>query len=278
MCAVYLLFTSGKERNTLLILCRNGYIIEVEAPEAESHTTTTTFEIHGLPSRYFHFHSIKSRIKRDIEVARRKELKEKRWKEKEQRKDDTTQEEDEEEEENDELPVLYIPESPSPLLCAFYSQSGAFWLSVGGYDAGFLYHCQFSEKQEEDPELRQDEPFAFLPLQETEEDPICTIGFSSSRKLFLCGMWSGQIRVYPLQPEDPNMSSLVPFWSLSLHDNQNGHLCSVRCSYDDQFVLTTGEDGNIFVFSLLTQEELAEALEPSHAKIPSPPVSLLGLV
>ncbi|XP_035267854.1 cilia- and flagella-associated protein 44 [Anguilla anguilla] len=266
------------ERNTLLILCHNGYIIEVEAPEAESHTPATTFEIHGLRTRYFHFHSIKSRIKRDIEVARRKELKEKRRKEKEQRKDDPTEEEKEEEgqeeEEKDELPALYIPESPSPLLCAFYSQPGAFWVSLGGYDAGFLYHCRFSEQQEEDPELRQDEPFAFLPLQETEENPICTFSFSSSRKFFLCGMWCGQIRVYPMQPQDPNMMSLDAFWALSLHDNHNGHLCSVRCSYDELFVLTTGEDGNIFVFSLLSQEELAEALEPSQAKIPSPPFGI----
>ncbi|KAJ8279356.1 hypothetical protein COCON_G00064220 [Conger conger] len=237
---------------------------------------TSTFEIHGLHSRFFHFHSIKSRIKRDIEVSQRKELKEKVRKDKVQRKDNPTQKEDkeeeteEEEDDKDELPALYIPEPPSPLLCAFYSQPGAFWLSVGGYDAGFLYHCQFSEQQEQDPGLRQDEPFAFLPTQETEEDPICTISFSSNRKFFLCGMWSGQIKVYPIQPQEPSMMSLDAFWALSVHDNQNGHLCSVRCSYDDQYVLTTGEDGNIFVFSLLTQEELAKALGPSHAKVPSP--------
>ncbi|KAJ8413174.1 hypothetical protein AAFF_G00091700 [Aldrovandia affinis] len=172
--------------------------------------------------------------------------------------------------EEEELPSLYIPESPSPLLCAFYSQPGAFWLSMGGYDAGFLYHCRFSEQQEEDPLLRWDKPFAFLPLQDTEEDPICTISFSSNRKLVLCGMWSGKIRVYPLQTPDPNLSSLDAFWALSVHDNQKGHLRNVRCSYDDQFVLTTGEDGNIFVFSLVSQEELTRVVEPSHAKIPSP--------
>uniref|UniRef100_W5M594 Cilia and flagella associated protein 44 n=1 Tax=Lepisosteus oculatus TaxID=7918 RepID=W5M594_LEPOC len=60
------------------------------------------------------------------------------------------------------------------------------------------------------------------------------------------------------------------FWALSVHDNQYGALRRVRCSHDDQFVLTAGEDGNIFVFSLLPQEDLHRALEKKRAKVPSP--------
>ncbi|KAJ4937188.1 hypothetical protein JOQ06_001769 [Pogonophryne albipinna] len=56
------------------------------------------------------------------------------------------------------VPAAFVPQSPrgadltkhappSPL----YSSPGHFWLSMGGYDSGFLYHCQFSEEQDQDP-------------------------------------------------------------------------------------------------------------------------------
>lgn len=47
----------------------------------------------------------------------------------------------------------------------------------GGFDSGFLYHCKFSEKQDEDPDQRQDEPFDFLPVDNCDSDPICSISF-----------------------------------------------------------------------------------------------------
>ncbi|KAG7487289.1 hypothetical protein MATL_G00021590 [Megalops atlanticus] len=275
------------ERNSLLIVCESSYVLEVQAPAAESHTPTSTYEIQALPTLTFHFHSIKARIQREMEIARREALKEKRRKEKEERekqKADATQEEEEEkkeeeEEEEEELPPLHTPDSPSPMLCAFYSQPGAFWLSMGGYDAGFLYHCRFSEQQEGDPALRQDEPFAFLPMQDTEDDPICTLSFRycltvGDRQLLLCGMQTGRVRVFPLQPPDPHLSSLTAVWALSVHDNQYGQVRSVRCSHDDRFVLTAGDDGNIFAFSLLPREQLAGAAPHSPAKIPSPPADI----
>lgn len=96
---------------------------------------------------------------------------------------------------------------------------------------------------------------------------------SSSRQLLLCGMQSGSVRAYPLQPPDFHLTSMQAFWALSVHDNQYGQLRQLRCSFDDQFVLTTGEDGNIFSFSLLPQEDLLKALQCSKAKVPSPRVS-----
>ncbi|XP_036376519.1 cilia- and flagella-associated protein 44 [Megalops cyprinoides] len=266
------------DRNTLLIVCESSYVLEVQAPAAESHTPTSTYEMQGFPTLTFHFHSIKARIQREMEIARREALKEKRRKEKEERekqKADATQEEEEEKkEEEEELPPLHTPDSPSPMLCAFYSQPGAFWLSMGGYDAGFLYHCRFSEQQEGDPALRRDEPFAFLPVQDTEDDPICTLSFSSDRQLLLCGMQTGCVRVFPLQPPDPPLSSLTAFWALSVHDNQYGRVRSVRCSHDDRFVLSAGDDGNIFAFSLQPSEPPAGALQHSQTRIPSPPADI----
>ncbi|XP_028296813.1 cilia- and flagella-associated protein 44-like isoform X2 [Gouania willdenowi] len=189
---------------------------------------------------------------------------------------DAKQEEDgeEEEEKEEELPPIYIPDPPSPLYCGFYSEPDHFWLSMGGFDSGYLYHCKFSENQDEEPEKRKDEPFHFLPIHNADNDPICSITFSSSRELLLCGMHSGSIRVYPLQTGDLSLTSMQSYWVLSLHDNQNGQLYHIRCSHDDLFVLTAGDDGNIFSFTRRPPEELQSSLQRKAAMIPSPSVGL----
>ncbi|XP_044029955.1 cilia- and flagella-associated protein 44 [Siniperca chuatsi] len=263
--------------NRLLILCQSGHVVEVHSPDPEAHKPTKTFQLSELPSRSFRFRSIKSRIKREEEIARRQAVKEKKKKEREERLKESKQpdaEQEEEEEEEKELPPIHFPDPPSPLYCGFYSQPGQFWLSMGGFDSGFLYHCKFSEKQDQDPDQRQDEPFNFLPVHNTDNDPIRSVTFSSNRRLLLCGMHSGFIRVYPLQPSDHSLTSMHAYWALSVHDNQYGHLRHIRCSHDDNFVLTAGDDGNIFSFSLLPPEELQKGLQRKRAKVPSPRVGL----
>ncbi|KAF1377233.1 hypothetical protein PFLUV_G00198560 [Perca fluviatilis] len=264
--------------NRLLILCQSGHVVEVQSPDPEAERPTNTFQLPDLSSRSFRFRSIKSQIKREAEIARRQAAKEKKKKEREERlkqsKNPDIEPEEEEEEEEEELPSIYIPESPSPLYCGFYSQPGQFWLSMGGYDSGFLYHCKFSEKQDQDPDQRQDEPFDFLPVHSTDNDPIRSIAFSSNRQLLLCGMHSGSIRVFPLQPADHSLTSMQAYWALSVHDNQYGPLRHIRCSHDDLFVLTVGDDGNIFSFSLLPPEELQKGLQRTRARVPSPRVGL----
>ncbi|XP_030622994.1 cilia- and flagella-associated protein 44 [Chanos chanos] len=264
------------EKNMLLILCSTGHVVEVQCPDPESKSSDNTYKLHSLPTRHFNFTSIKSRLRREAEIARRQALKEKRQKEREERlkeakeKGQELPEEEEEEEEEEELPPLYTPDPPSPLHCGLYSKPGEFWLSMGGYDSGYVYYCKFSEDQDLEPLERRDEPVSFIPVHNTDQDPIRALCFNSSRHLLVCGMESGSIRLYPLQPPDYQLSSIQDYWALSIHDNHYGHVRQVRCSYDDQFVLTTGEDGNIFSFSLLPEEELQKALQCSRAKVPSP--------
>ncbi|KAK9532789.1 hypothetical protein VZT92_010157 [Zoarces viviparus] len=256
----------------LLILCQSGHVVEVHRPDPEAQRPTKTFQLLELPSIYFRFRSIKSRIEREEEIARRQAVKEKK---KEERLKELKQLDAEPvEEEEEELPAISIPDPPSPLYCGFYSQPGQFWLTMGGFDSGFLYHCKFSEKQDQDPDQRRDEPFDFLPVHSTDDDPIRSVTFSSNRQLLLCGMHSGSIRVYPLQPGDSSLTSMQAYWALSVHDNQYGHLRHIRCSHDDYFVLTAGDDGNIFSFSLLPPEELEKGLQKQGATVPSPRVGL----
>ncbi|KAM4720112.1 cilia- and flagella-associated protein 44 isoform 2-T2 [Anableps anableps] len=269
------------DENTLLILCQRGHVVEVHCPDPEAQESSKTFQLHDLPQRSFRFKSVKSQIKREKEIRRRQAVKEKKRKEREEKikelkkqgvfvQDEEHEEEDVEEE---ELPPIFIPSPPSPLCCGFYSTPGQFWLSMGGFDAGFLYHCKLSEDQDKDPQQREDKPFSCLQISKADDDPICSMTFSSDRQLLLCGMQSGSIRAYPLQPGDYTLTSMQAYWTLSIHDNQYGQLQHLRCSLDDLFVLTAGDDGNIFSFCLLPPEELQKTLEKT-AKIPSPRVDV----
>ncbi len=78
------------------------------------------------------------------------------------------QEEEEKKEEDDWKP--YIPEIPSAALFAVYTSPDTFWLSMDDYDAGYLYHCQFSNKDDRfqyNPE-RSDTIVSTLPVPNTD--------------------------------------------------------------------------------------------------------------
>ncbi|XP_061733169.1 cilia- and flagella-associated protein 44-like [Nerophis ophidion] len=246
-------------RNSLLIGCQSGHIVEVPCPDPKTLQLTKSYELLELPRRSFCFKSIKSRIKREEELARRRALKEKPQK----NENRTTVEKEE------DLPSIYIPNPPSPLHWGFYSQPGQFWLSMGGFDSGFLYHCKFSEKKDEDSDQRPDEPFDFIKVHNANDDSICSVTVSANRKLMLCGMHSGAIRVYPLDPDHYSPTSMREYWELSVHDSNYGHLRNICCSHDGRFVLTAGDDGNIFSFSLLPQEERQNNFQRQRAKVPS---------
>ncbi|KGL75388.1 WD repeat-containing protein 52, partial [Tinamus guttatus] len=268
------------EKSTLLILCENGFALQVPTPHPEEESTVSTYEIKNLPTQCFHFYSIKSRIKvnncpLEEEIARREEKRKEKekakleWIKQQQEMGTEVEEEPEEESEEEEpLPPLYIPEEPSPILCGFYSTPGKFWLSLGGYDSGFLYHCTFSPNEHQDDiEKRQDEPFEVIPMEETDDNPIHQISFCTSRLLMFCGMQNGALRVYPLRDKDLSANTLKEYWSFNVHDNDYGQIRGISSSYDDRFLITCGGDGNIFAFNILSPEAVHKELK---AKIPSP--------
>uniref|UniRef100_A0A8C6VQU0 Cilia and flagella associated protein 44 n=1 Tax=Naja naja TaxID=35670 RepID=A0A8C6VQU0_NAJNA len=127
----------------LLILCQDGIVVQVPAPDPTAYDAVTTYRIKDLPAEYFRFRSIKSRILREEEIKRREKIKEQKEKEKQkwikqQLDQGKTLEEIEMPEEvpveEEPLPEIYIPETPSPILCGFYSDPGRFWLSMSGLD------------------------------------------------------------------------------------------------------------------------------------------------
>ncbi|XP_040195062.1 cilia- and flagella-associated protein 44 [Rana temporaria] len=268
------------EENTLLVLCENGFAVEIPAPAAEKNNLVSTYEISNLPLRYFRFSSIKSKIEREEQLAqirknREQKLKEHQaWVQKQKEQGvELTEEELQEpyDDEEEKLPELYVPKEPSPILCGFYASPGKFWLSMDGYDSGFLYLCEFSKGEDQiDPSTRKDEPLSVLPMENTKTNPIHKIHFSSNKKLLYCGMKDGAVRVYPLQPNDPLLTSIGSYWSLGVHDNQYGRMQAISSSYDDQYLVTCGADGNIFTFSILSMEDIERDLKVKKAKVPSP--------
>lgn len=84
-----------------------------------------------------------------------------------------------------------------------------------------------------------------------------------------CGMTNGAIRVYVLSENDPFLVSLQHYWHFNVHDNNYGSIKSITSSFDDQYLLTAGEDGNIFVFDIFSEFIVPKGIK---AKVPSPRV------
>ncbi|KAM5335443.1 cilia- and flagella-associated protein 44 isoform 1-T1 [Glossophaga mutica] len=270
--------------STLLIICENDYVLEAPVPtireEGEDHDAVS-YEIKDMCIKCFHFSSVKSKIMRLIEIEKRKRQKELKEKEKEERRkrraaamekggEMESQEEEEEEEEVEEepLPEIFIPSTPCHILCGFYSGPGKFWLSLGGYDAGFLYHCEFPPyDKNSDITKKKDEPFDFRFLEDAEDNPIHTITFSFNQDMMFCGMQDGAIRIYILNQNDSSLTSMEHYWHFSIHDNDYGCIKGISVSYDDRFLVTIGADSNIFVFSIFSALELRKI---TRAKVPSP--------
>ncbi|XP_070322028.1 cilia- and flagella-associated protein 44 isoform X2 [Odocoileus virginianus] len=276
--------SSSHPESTLLIICEDGYVLEAPFPaikEEEEDHDVVSYEIKDMCLKYFHFTSVKSKILRLIEIERRKkqkELKEKEKQEKRKRletemgedveKELQGEEEEEEEEEEEPLPEIFVPSTACHILCGFYSEPGKFWISLGGYDSGFLYHCEFPpDDKSSDNTVRKDEPFDFRLLEDTEDNPITTITFSINQEMMFCGMQNGAIRVYILSKNDSSLTSMKDYWHFNMHDNNYGHVNAISTSFDDRFLVTAGADSNIFVFNIFSEFELKKVVK---AKVPSP--------
>ncbi|KAL2805099.1 cilia- and flagella-associated protein 44 isoform 2 [Daubentonia madagascariensis] len=268
--------------STLLIICENGYVLEAPLPtiKEEDDNNVVSYEIKDMCIKCFHFSSIKSNILRLIEIEKREQQKKLKEKEREERRKmlpeemgedgekEFLEEEAVEEEEEEPLPGIFIPPTPSPILCGFYSEPGKFWVSLGGYDSGFLYHCEFPPyDKNSDFKEQKDEPFDFRFLEDTENNPVQTITFSINQTMMFCGMRNGAIRVYVLSQNDPSLTSLEDYWHFNVHDNNYGCIKSIATSFDDFFLMTAGADSNIFVFNIFSEYMLRKDIK---AKVPSP--------
>ncbi|XP_053372820.1 cilia- and flagella-associated protein 44-like [Mercenaria mercenaria] len=268
------------DRVTVLVFCEGGVVQEIEWPEDGKFDTAHSYEIRGLKSRTFKFQSIKSRLRHEEELERKAKEEEERKKKAElerkkriERGLETESEQGEEEEEEGEPEPEwhpYIPAEPSPILTGFYSEPGKFWLSMGDFDAGYLYECKFATDEEKASREEDvfDEPIRSVPVMESDDMPIHTITWSKNGQQALFGMENGQIRIQNLENVQ-DISELGPSWCLSVHDNFYGHITGLMQSYDGSTLISTGADGNFFQFSVMGQEKIDQKIAENKAKLPS---------
>ncbi|XP_074652110.1 cilia- and flagella-associated protein 44-like isoform X2 [Tubulanus polymorphus] len=263
------------DKNTLLIFMNDGQVMEIDAPEPGNFDTSKTYQITGLASRLFQFNSCKSQLRHDEEMARKKKEEEQRLrieeeerrKRKERGQIDSDDEENEvaeerkrkrKEKEEDWSP--FIPEEPCAILHGFYStDSNKFWISMDGFDAGYLYECEFGA----------DKPLRALPVTNSNDVAIQNMKFTNDKRQLLMGLKDGSIRVQSLSAESDDIVDFDTYWTLAMHDNHYGTIDQLALSYDNQFLFTVGHDGNFFTYSMMSQQELEEKIAAAKAKIPS---------
>lgn len=107
----------------------------------------------------------KEEKRRALKEKRREELGEDYQSDEEEEEEEEDEEEEEEdgekEEEGEEEEER--PSGPSPILAVFqhWDEESKYWLSLGGYDAGYLYCCSLKEA---DNSCSEYEPFTALPV------------------------------------------------------------------------------------------------------------------
>ncbi|XP_075252601.1 cilia- and flagella-associated protein 44-like isoform X3 [Convolutriloba macropyga] len=273
--------------NRLLVIGDDGRVADLVVPEPGSVDSTKTFQISGLATRNFRFKSIKDHLGREkrriIREEERKARREKRRKDRQKKIDrglidpeKEPEEPDSEEEPDPEEGVpLFIPETYK-INSGFYSMDGTkFWLTMSGFDAGFLYECDFAESESAEKSESYGEPQRWIEIPAIDDMPIsfysqCT---TANTEMILFGLENGKLRIQlpdnVSNPENPiYFDDLKKFWVLPMHDIDMGALSAIRTSSTGKFLVSAGRDGNLYVFTFLPPDELEEAMAP--AKLPSP--------
>ncbi|XP_063718325.1 cilia- and flagella-associated protein 44-like isoform X2 [Symsagittifera roscoffensis] len=273
--------------NKLLVIGDNGRAMDMALPEPGSVDSSKTFQISGLASREFRFKSIKDRLRREerrlIRERERDLRREKRRKDRQKKIDrglidpekEPEEPDSEEEPDPDEGVPLYIPETYH-INTGFYSRDGnKFWLSLSGFDAGFLYECQFAESEAVRLSESYGEPLRWIEIPEMQEKAVSCLSqcVTKNTEMILLGLEDGKIRIQiPNDVSDPNepiaFNDLAKFWVLPMHDTESGSLSVVKTSANGKFLVSAGRDGNLYVFTFLPPDELEEAMAP--AMLPSP--------
>lgn len=279
----------AKAPKSVLISCKDGTVLHVEAPDPGKYDTSKTFHLplKNLKTKEYHFKSVKDKLRKaEQEAQKAKEEEEKRKKkeaeqarrrargleeEEEQQQEEKEEEQEEEQKEGEENEEEQHKE-PGEIIKGFYhGKTEQFWISMGGWDAGYMYQCEFDDGKKPPPaegqEDTRDEPVKSIPVHNSNDTPIRSVCFSHSGKFLLFGMDDGVLRIHPLDGSN-DLEDFSTFWALNVHDNHHGGIRHIKTSFDDKYVFTAGMDGNFFVFRFM--DKAVEGLKVSHkVSIPS---------
>ncbi|XP_032671308.1 cilia- and flagella-associated protein 44 isoform X3 [Odontomachus brunneus] len=239
---------------TLLIGCVGGDCVEIVLPSTPQPYTTVSYKLVQCLPKTFQFHSVKSAIRRDLIRLKREEEREERIT---RRREEVTrlmtgspEMEVSEEEflvdiiEEEPLPEIYIPKIPSRILMVQYIKHDIIWLSMAGFDAGYIYEYPSPETVE----VISKEPIRSTVIYDADDTEIRSCLFYKRRKYLFLGMEQGQIRVCKYKSE--NYTDLSDYWILPMHDNYNGYIPKMILSHDQTMLFTCGYDGNLFSYEI----------------------------
>ncbi|EDV19473.1 uncharacterized protein TRIADDRAFT_33519 [Trichoplax adhaerens] len=275
------------KKKVVLVCCQDGIALEVVAPKPNTYSTSKTYQLpeEAIKIRQFKFHTIKKKLRRLKKLKKKLDKKQKKKQElleelmvkkagkieeeedNEEKQEDTAagekgKEEEEVEEESDN--------GIRTIIRGFYADEiDHFWLSMGGYDAGYLYKCKMESYEEWQARIQQKEPdnqdtnevdhfgepVKAIPVTDSNDSPIRSLHLSRDGKLLILGFDNGIVRCQPQEnaikgnqlPSD--IPELADYWSLSIHDGFYGRVTNICSSFDKKYILTTGSDGNFFVFA-----------------------------
>uniref|UniRef100_A0A1I8JLC0 Cilia- and flagella-associated protein 44 n=1 Tax=Macrostomum lignano TaxID=282301 RepID=A0A1I8JLC0_9PLAT len=283
---------SDQQPDQVRVFFTDGRVCDFDCPDPAKVDASVTYELAGFDVKQrFAFASVKSKLRRaeELEEIHRLEAEEmKRRAEERKRKLERglqTEEEQAKEVEDEEKEIAkrraeeqqwepYYPEEPSPILCGLVpdNQQNAFWLSMGGFDSGYLYRCEYPAEAPKDFEAAKREPVHSVTVKDSSDVPVSVISFSKSGRRAYLGMQDGSVRVQLLDtPFD--IGSMTSQWCLPMHDNDYGAVTGICPSHDDAYLISVGRDGNYFVYNIMPEEEMQErqaaAAKAKAAVLPS---------
>lgn len=230
--------------STIIAGCKYGDVVQADLPERPNAYSETSFHLKHVPLNHFKFKSIKSQIRRNEKIKQlemqkeqkhKRKLKELERKKKENPELDIDEEEFLEDSEDDEvLEPIHIPDPANPILWIQFTSDNTLWLSMGGFDAGYIY-----EYQVDDGDI-----LSFTLVAEA--DDIEIVSYVYLGEYLILGMADGKIRINHIKEDWRDLSD---FWLLSMHDNIHGQIPAIKFSFDNKFLFSIGSDGNLFSYT-----------------------------
>ncbi|XP_066154142.1 cilia- and flagella-associated protein 44 isoform X2 [Euwallacea fornicatus] len=235
--------------NEVLVGCLHGHMMQIKLPSEEQPYTGVSFRMELQPQCYT-FCSYKSQIKRNFKIQKRKAEKlAKKKKDVEQViKDKSGFAIDKETladfESEEELEPLFYPKKANRIIWLKYTNDNTIWLSMGGYDAGYIYECCIDQKDTV--------PMRFHLLEGADDMEVSTYVYTHNQQYLIFAMQDGSIRINKTNPKD--YTDLSDYFSITMHDNRNGFVPKLCFSNDEKYLFSCGHDGNIFSYMFNPQD------------------------
>ncbi|KAJ8952048.1 hypothetical protein NQ318_010958 [Aromia moschata] len=223
--------------------------------------------LHGkmMQPQFNVFKTYKSQIRRDIKIKEIQDRKAKKLAKKLEelervKKENPGLEIDEDafladSESEEQLEPLHIPEVPNKILWLRYTENRTIWLSMGGFDAGYIYEYLIDQKD--------DTPYRFKMVDDADDIEISSYVYSRRKEYLIFAMEDGTIRVNRVNPHD--FRDLSDYWTLAMHDNQNGLIPRMCFSNDERYFFSCGSDGNVFAYRFQPDDYVySETIAPKH--------------